>query len=277
VDGIQVIVTNGLREPNYYYQTNFASGSDTTLHMGYLYGTMGETFGYPVGGDIHFRSTYELRFTPEGSEGYSFFDDVTPISLPFEVWNVTFGVKVFAEIWDRGDGVWNPEEKDYIVIVNYPCDGQAHPEAFPFYHAWFFRFDTSDIHYSVGDVFTIGGAHLNSPDDEFVFGSPGIDEKRATSELGDIKVVPNPYIAHADWETTEGLRKIQFTNLPRLCHIRIYTLAGDLVQTIKHDNGSGTEEWDLLSENQQGISSGVYFYHITSEYGEMIGKFAVIK
>jgi hypothetical protein len=276
-DGIQVIVSNGINEPSYYSQTDFAAGSDTTLHMGFLYGTMGETFGYPLGGDIHFRSTYELRFTQEGSQGYSFFDDVTPIDLPFEVWNVTFGMKVFAEIWDRGDAVWNPEEKDYIVIVNHPYDGQAHPEAFPYYHAWFFRFDTADIAYSPGDVFTIGGAYLNSPDDEFVFSSPGIDERRASAELVNIKVVPNPYIARADWETTEGVRKIQFTHLPDVCDIRIYTLAGDLVQTINHDDGSGTEEWDLLSENQQGISSGVYFYYVSSEYGEKIGKFAVIK
>jgi len=276
-DGIQIVVTNGVNEPSYYQQTDFTSGSDTTLHMGYFYGTMGETFGYPLGGDMHFRSTYELRFTQEGSEGYSFFDDITPIDLPFEVWNVTFGVKVFAEIWDRGDGVWNPEEKDYIVIVNYPYDGQAHPEAFPYYHAWFFRFEDTDINYSAGDIFTIGGAHLNSFDDEFVFSSPGIDDRSAQSELADINVVPNPYIARADWETTEGVRKIQFTHLPDICDIRIYTLAGDLVQALQHDNGSGTEEWDLLSENQQGISSGVYFYHVSSKYGEKIGKFAVIK
>jgi hypothetical protein len=275
-DGIQLIVTNGLREPSYYWQTGFA-GSDTTLHMGYFYGTMGETFGFPTGGDVHFRSTYEIRFTQEGSEGYSFFDDVTPIDLPFEVWNVTSGIQVLAEIWDRGDAVWNPEEKDYIVIVNYPYDGHAHPEAFPYYHAWFFRFEDTDTQYSMGDVFTISGAKLNSPDDEFVFSSPGIDDRRARIELANIQVVPNPYIASADWETTEGVRKIQFTHLPDVCTIKIYTLAGDLVQTIEHDNGSGSEDWNLLSESQQGISSGVYFYYISSQYGEKIGKFAVIK
>jgi hypothetical protein len=275
-DGIQLIVTNGLREPGYYQQTQIG-GSDVSLHMGYFYGTMGETFGFPTGGDMHFRSTYEIRFTQQGSEGYSFFDDVTPIQLPFEVWNVTSGVKVLAEIWDRGDGVWNPEEKDYIVIVNYPYDGHAHPEAFPYYHTWFFRFDSTDTQYSAGDVYTIGGAKLNSPDDEFVFSSPGIDDRRAKMEMADVKVVPNPYIAGADWETTEGVRKMQFTHLPDVCTIRIYTLAGDLVATIEHDNGSGTEDWNLLSEDQQGISSGVYFYHVSSEYGEKIAKFAVIK
>jgi len=277
VDGIQVIVTNGLREPNYYYQTGLATALDTTLHMGYFYGAMGETFGIPTGGDMHFRSTYELRFTQNGSMGYSFYDDVTPIQLPFEVWNLSLGYQVIAEIYDRGDGEWNPENKDYIDIVNVPYDGNPHPEAFPFYHGWFFRFDTGDTNYQVGDIFTIGGARLNTPEDEFLFKAGGIDQDQAEEGLSEIKVVPNPYIAHAEWENTEGIRKIQFTHLPDVCTIRIYTLAGDLVQTVEHDNGTGTEEWDMLTLNQQGIAPGVYYYHVESKYGEKLGKFVVIK
>jgi hypothetical protein len=90
-------------------------------------------------------------------------------------------------------------------------------------------------------------------------------------------VVPNPYIAHALWEATEGIRNLQFTHLPDECTIRIYTLAGDLVRVIRHDNGTGTENWDLLNKNQQGIVPGVYFYHVESRYGQKLGKFAVIK
>ncbi len=278
VDGIQVIVTNGLREPDYYHQTGLATALDTTLHMGYFYGAMGETFGIPTGGDIHFRSTYEIRFTQNGSVGYSFYDDVTPIQLPFEVWNISLGYQVIAEIYDWGnDGVWNPENKDYIDIVNIPYDGNPHPEAFPYHHSWFFRFGISDTNYAVGDVYKIGGAKLNTPEDEFVFSASGIDFHQAESELSEIKVVPNPYIAHAQWENTEGIRKIQFTHLPDVCKIRIYTLAGDLIQTIDHNNDTGTEEWDMLTVNQQGVAPGIYYYHIESKYGEKLGKFVVIK
>jgi hypothetical protein len=73
------------------------------------------------------------------------------------------------------------------------------------------------------------------------------------------------------------VRKIQFTHLPDVCEIRIYTLAGDLVNTLDHDNGTGTEEWDMLTVNKQGIAPGVYFYHVQSQYGEKLGKFVVIK
>ena len=278
VDGIQVIVTNGEKIPRSYGQTGWASAEEVTLHMGYFYGTVGETFGWPLGGDIHFRSTYEIRFTSEGSQAYNFFDDVTPVDVPFEVWNTTENVQVLAEIYDRDfNGVWTPENKEYIDIVNIPYDGEPHPEAWPYYHVWFFRFDTTDTDYDVGDVFRIEGAGLNCSNDEFVFNAGGIDVQSAKSELSKIKVVPNPYIAHAVWETKEGIRKIQFTHLPDVCTIRIYTLAGDLVKTIQHDNGTGTEDWDMLSVNQQGITTGVYFYHVQSKYGEKMGEFAVIK
>ncbi len=278
VDGIQVIVTNGEKIPRSYGQTGWASAEETTLHMGYFYGAVGETFGWPLGGDIHYRSTYEIRFTSQGSQAYSFFDDVTPVSVPFEVWNTTENVQVLAEIYDRDfNGQWTPEDKEYIDIVNVPYDGQPHPEVWPYYHVWFFRFDTTDTDYGVGDVFRIEGAGLNSSDDEFHFNAGKIDAHLAKNELSGIKVVPNPYVGYAAWETREGIRKIQFTHLPDVCTIRIYTLAGDLVKTIQHDNLTGTEDWDMLTENEQGIVTGVYFYHVQSEYGEKMGKFAVIK
>jgi hypothetical protein len=278
VDGMQVIVTNGEKVPRSYGQTGFADAEETTLHMGYFYGTTGETWGWPLGGDIHFRSTYELRFTAQGSQAYSFFDDVTPVHVPFEVWNASQNVQVLAEIYDRdSNGVWTPGNKEYIDIVDVPHDGQPHPEAWPDDHVWFFRFGIADTNYSVGDVFRIVGAPLNSSNDEFVFNAGGIDAQSARDDLSKIKVVPNPYLAHALWENKEGIRKIQFTHLPNECTIRIYTLAGDLVKVIEHSNGTGTEDWDMLNKDQMGIVPGVYFYHVESKYGEKLGKFAVIK
>ena len=278
VDGMQMIVTNGEREPSYYGQTQFGTSGSATLHMENFLGSMGEVFGYPLGGDIHFRCTYELRFTEQGSQAYSFFDDVTPVWVPFEVWNTTTGQQVLVEVYDWAqNGVWDVDHGDYLDIVNVPYDGQPHPDAFPYYHAWFFAFAPTDTEYSAGDVYQIKGAKLNCPDDEFVYTAGGIDAQTAKEELSEIKVVPNPYIAHALWETTEGIRKVQFTHLPNECTIRIYTLAGDLVKMIQHNNGTGTEDWDLLNKNQQGIVPGVYFYHVDSKYGEKLGKFAVIK
>ncbi|MCX6169762.1 MAG: T9SS type A sorting domain-containing protein [Ignavibacteriales bacterium] len=105
------------------------------------------------------------------------------------------------------------------------------------------------------------------------------------SSLGDIKVVPNPYIISATWERKrlgdpklgEPIRDIAFTNLPAQCTINVYTIDGNLVKTIEHSNGTGTEFWDLRSFSNQLIASGIYVYHVKSDAGEKVSKFAVVR
>lgn len=105
------------------------------------------------------------------------------------------------------------------------------------------------------------------------------------TSLNDIRVVPNPYIISAAWERKrlgdpklgEPIRDIAFTNLPGVCTIRIYTLDGNLVKTIEHTNGQGTEFWDLRSSSNQQIASGIYFFHVQSDAGERVSRFAVVR
>ncbi|MCK4858082.1 MAG: T9SS type A sorting domain-containing protein, partial [candidate division Zixibacteria bacterium] len=277
-DGIRIIVKNGEREPVYTHQIEFGAGGDTTLHMAQFVGPVGDVFGLPRGGDIHFRSTYQLRFTAAGSQGYSFWDDVTPIDLPFEVWNVTTNQQVIAEIYhlDPEEVYFDPRKYDYVVILDFPYDGMPHPEAYPYYDAWIFRFAEDDTAYATGDIFEIGGAPVNGAGDKFLFKVPGVDATLAAEQLDNIRVVPNPYLGRAEWENTQGRRRLEFIHLPEEATVRIYTLAGDLVQTLKHSN-SGTLVWDMLSVNDQAIAPGLYFYYVDSPAGQKIGKFAVIK
>ena len=53
-----------------------------------------------------------------------------------------------------------------------------------------------------------------------------------------------------------------FYNIPPFCTIRIYTERGDLIKTIKHDDGSGDEAWDLATSSDQLVVSGLYIAHI---------------
>src|SRR5262249_34276774 len=74
-------------------------------------------------------------------------------------------------------------------------------------------------------------------------------------------VVPNPFRAHAPWDRPPVpgdtfARHVDFMGLPRArSTIRIYTLAGDLVQTLDHDgsHGDGEQRWDMISRNGQDI------------------------
>ena len=64
--------------------------------------------------------------------------------------------------------------------------------------------------------------------------------------------------------------------------ITIYTLSGDLVETIEHDGtqGYGEAEWNLISRNGQEVVSGIYMYVVQTDGGafeDFIGKFVVVR
>jgi len=120
----------------------------------------------------------------------------------------------------------------------------------------------------------------------FTSSSQKVDKSMAKTDLDKIKVVPNPYLGSAMWEVKNpytsgrGPRSLHFTHLPAKCTIRIFTVDGELVNTIEHSSAidNGTEDWNMLTKDNLAISYGVYIYHVEAPgIGEKIGKFAVIK
>ena len=113
--------------------------------------------------------------------------------------------------------------------------------------------------------------------------------------VGEVAVVPNPYrgdVAYhtynPQWEKPAGSRqrwmeqdrRVQFINLPARCEIKIYTLAGDLLAKIFHDDpNKGYEDSNLTSSMGQAISSGIYMFTVEDDRtGKVqVGKFVVIK
>jgi hypothetical protein len=71
---------------------------------------------------------------------------------------------------------------------------------------------------------------------------------------------------------------VKFIHLPTKCTIRIFTLTGDQVATLDHnDEVHGELEWDLLSQSGRAIASGVYIFSVESDLGKQIGKFVLIR
>ena len=100
----------------------------------------------------------------------------------------------------------------------------------------------------------------------------------ATSELDKILVVPNPFIARSGFVNPRDVDVIQFVNIPSPCAIRIYTIRGDLVKTINHNDGSGIASWNQVTDYGQYVESGIYIYHVETPDGKKkIGKFAIIR
>jgi len=283
-EGLRVVVTNGDHEPRSYGQTTIGGGGNN-LVVETFYGIAIQALtGDPndVWGDAPFRATYEFRYTGDSTIAPSLLHYWSPAgnyTVPFEIWNVTTNQRVSCAVYDfDDDGVWNTF--DLIAVVDYPYSptGDLTADAFPYYYSWLLGFDENAYSPSTGDIFTIEGAPLNGPDDVFVFRADGVSAAAAAASLKDIKVVPNPYYVHyAPVEFREGESILEFQKLPNVCTVRIYTLAGDLVQTIENTGGDGVARWNLQSSDSRQVASGTYIYHVESPYGTKIGRFAVIK
>ncbi len=130
----------------------------------------------------------------------------------------------------------------------------------------------------------------------------------AGSDREPVRVVPNPYRAYEDytranlgvsWENqndgtrdfySQQDRRIEFINLPEKCLIRIFTVAGDLVQIVPHNMDGDrsqwasmtSERWDLNSRNRQQVVSGIYLFSVEDHSegnGHQLetGKFVIIR
>jgi len=96
-----------------------------------------------------------------------------------------------------------------------------------------------------------------------------------------VRVVPNPYSITQNpqlrWPDQQD--KIGFLDIPGQCTISIYSQMGELVKRIEHTNGSGDEYWNLTTDANQVIVSGVYIAVVkdNENNGEVIRKFVVVR
>jgi len=137
-----------------------------------------------------------------------------------------------------------------------------------------------------GDIFTVKTTKPFEANDTYLLQTKPVVFSQATAQerLNDIYVVPNPYVGFSALESpgrlpeSRGGKQIQFRNLPPKCTIRIYTMVGELVQTIEKDDYTSYANWDLLSYEGQRIAYGVYIFQVDIPgVGEKIGRLAVIK
>ncbi len=152
-----------------------------------------------------------------------------------------------------------------------------------------------EYYYSV-TAFSKPDAHWDEQETGIVQNAVEVTPGTAAPEtVGEVAVVPNPYRGDESyseykppWEKSTGKgkrwveqdRRIQFINLPNPCEIRIYTLAGDLIQTLQHDNPErGFADWNLTSRVGQTVASGIYLYSVEDQKnGDIqVGKFVIIK
>jgi len=139
----------------------------------------------------------------------------------------------------------------------------------------------ANIPWAVGDSLVIPVFNPFQEGDGYIVETSGIYqiEEPQQEDISKVRVVPNPYIVSAAWEFDEFSRKIQFQNLPSRCTIYIFNIAGELVQTLYHDDlFDGSEDWNLWTSNRQEVAPGLYIWVVETPDGKKDkGKFSIIR
>jgi hypothetical protein len=82
---------------------------------------------------------------------------------------------------------------------------------------------------------------------------------------------PNPFVG-------KNHTNITFTDLPGSGWIKIFTINGEEVASLRLSPGELTKQWDVTNSAGKKLASGVYLYFINPENGpENEGKLVVIR
>lgn len=203
--------------------------------------------------------------------------------MPFRIVNTTNNQQFRIFVNNAApDSMWRPGRE--IILIPPP------PPFNPSQTYMSIRIDRSDtnaiIYPTTGNVYVARTSKPFAAGDAFRFTAyaPAFSQEKAKSELENIYVVPNPYVFYSALEspntlpTSRGESQLQFRNLPQRCTIRIYTILGELVDTIEKDDNRSYAPWNLLSYEGHRLAYGVYIYHVdVPGVGEKIGRFALIK
>ena len=305
VDGFTVEMTNSLAAELDELRTGYRSNAGTSNEMysqnpNDLDGvsTDWELFILPRlgGSQENFLKTdadFEFLFVDPADSVYTpprlFGSDFARIDIPVFARNTTKGIpaEIFvldtdeSETLTPGDQLVLAEEVNtsvytYRYTITIDPDGNNPPDP------------GEKIYISTTKEFRSGDTF------RFSVQSGSVSDSLAQDELKDIYVAPDPYVGTASWERRSnsigrGERKVEFFNLPRICTIRIFNVRGELVRVIEHEGAfnDGSASWDLLTDNNEDVAYGMYFYHVEGKFeqedgtitniGEFTGKFAIIK
>ncbi len=198
------------------------------------------------------------------------------------------------------DGTWAPSlegdgDREYLFISNTTYSDAEKPEyvisdpageisgvaVLPLLYVFLSHgLDAANPYPDDGEKVVYTWANPGRPNDHFAFTPtpPVLDDLAlAGSALEQIRVVPNPYYGRSNYERDQFNRLIRFMNLPASCTIRIFNLSGDLVRTLtKSDASTSVLNWDILTENQLPVGSGVYIYQVDAPgAGKTFGRMVV--
>ena len=247
-------------------------------------------------GNIQFEK-WEFRFVApgNGSQYFNwgtdelFVDTLTslPLVAPFEVWDIgMYGFPweqrriQFALLDDDESGGWSygdriyPFERDYYEplpsIAEYDFPGD-----FFLGRVKFNDLSGTTAQPAAGTIVLFETSVLPKPGDVYEFHTRP-PYQGITWDLDNVKVVPNPYYGHSNYEMNPYDKVVKFTNLPREVTIRIFNLGGDHIKTLTKNNTSTELIWNLETKYNIPVASGIYIWYLDAPgIGTKEGKTAI--
>ena len=247
---------------------------------------------YDAGASIYKMLTYAnvTDFTADGRAGKGYGQTGIVETLKDVMWvNIPLTNPEFASSFRKNAQPSIPCDAKVRIRVNKPL-------RYGLAANWSSSYSTATVTGSTPTAVTFGTTFLNSTSQThltdivvsnpvnnnfpmYTFSTEGLGAKTgvadvAKSALDQINVVPNPYYGHSKYEKTRIDNYIKIVNLPVKCAIKIYSVNGVLIKTIKKDTDATTDVlWDLKNDKNIIVSSGLYVIHVDAgELGEKILK-----
>jgi len=99
------------------------------------------------------------------------------------------------------------------------------------------------------------------------------------STLGKVYAVPNPFFLVSGLPgENPGTTYLQFFGLTQNSTVRVFSFSGQLIKTLHSDGALQSLKWDMRSESQKKIASGVYYFTVQDDVtgSKAWNKFVVI-
>ena len=163
---------------------------------------------------------------------------------------------------DLGLITYNPERHRYTF-----SDPETRPGAFLYFYS-VRSFDTGHSDWNgTGQEVPSLESGLSAPEQKMLIGKEAYSLASNASDnmQQKIRVVPNPYKTDGVHEYTLS-NALKFFNVPQKCTISIYTVSGELVARVRHNEASPLGEWDQQTVKFTGDAApGIYFWVVESE------------
>lgn len=234
----------------------------------------------------NFESDYAVISPPKPARSFSVNSGPDRITIAWEPTEVPAGGWELYRAQNRALGIPAPfDEERYQLVATLPPNATSYDDTEVARNVSYFYYLQAVGGPNAVDPLAITGTPDGSPlkSSRYYAQSydPALLSRPPGETLADARIVPNPFNlgSNAQLRWPDVQNQIAFLDVPGRCTIEIFTELGERVKKIVHTGGNGDVNWNLTTESNQLIVSGIYIAVIRDDdTGEVAKrKFVVIR